>query len=463
MKPTLTRLTQRLLRPFRGEGLKARAGKGAIWTIGGLITGQALRLASNLILTRLLFPEAFGMMALVQVFITGLAMFSDLGIRASIIQNDRSHDHAFLNTAWSLQIMRGLVLWLFSCAIALPVAAFYSEPMLAALLPVAGLTALIAGFTPTRVATANRDLQMGRITLLDILGQAVGIVAMIALAVALQSVWALVFGAVLGALARQVLLMAALPGHRNRLQIEVPALRALIGFGKWVFLSTAFGFLINHADRAVLGKFITLEMLGIYSIGFFLASVPLLLGRPLAGKIVFPLYKQRPPWESAENRRKIFAMRRLLTGALLSLSAVLVLAGDWLVGMLYDPRYALAGPILVLLVISQLPVVILSSYDQILLAAGDSRRFMTRVASNAAVQTGLMIFGVMQFGVIGAILAPGVAALVVYPLLISAVRRYDGWDRGHDAIYGAVALGIAALGLWINHDAISLLIVQALG
>ncbi|MBE0414691.1 oligosaccharide flippase family protein [Yoonia sp.] len=456
----LSHWTKRLTRLLQGDALKARAARSAIWTIGSMAGSQFLRLASNLILTRLLFPEAFGMMALVQIFITGLAMFSDIGIRASIIQNDRSDEPAFLNTAWTLQVFRGVMLWLFACAIALPVAALYDEPMLAQLLPVAGLTALIGGFTPTRVNTANRDLVMGRITLIDIGTQAVGIVVMVILAWLLQSVWALVFGAILSALIKQVLYMVLMPGHRNRLEIDRSAMGELVHFGKWIFLSTALGFMINHADRAILGKFITLEMLGIYSIGFFLASVPLLLAQPLASKIIFPLYKQRPPWESADNQRKIFHMRWWLTGALLAIAAVLVLTGDLLVRFLYDTRYTLAGPILVLMVISQLPLVILASYDQILLAAGDSKRFMTRIAITAFTRTALLILGVMQFGLTGAILAPGLAALLVYPVLISAVRRYDGWDPKHDMVYGAVALVIAVAGLWVNQGAISDLITQ---
>lgn len=452
----------KFMRLLRGDTLTARAGRGAVWTIGSIAASNFLRLGSNLILTRLLFPEAFGMMALVQIFITGLAMFSDLGTYTSIIQNSRSKEPAFLNTAWTLQVIRGFVLWIFACAIALPVAAFYEEPLLAALLPVSGLTALIAGFTPTRVPTANRDLQLGRITVIGIITQAVGIVAMIALAWALQSVWALVFGSLISAVFRQVLLMTSLPGHRNRLQIDRSCLKELVNFGKWIFLSTMAGFLINQADRAILGKFITLEMLGIYSIGYLMASLPLKLGRPLAGKIIFPLYRQRPPWESVENQRKIFRVRWFLTGALMAISLVLAISGDALIRFLYDPRYVLAGPILVLMVIAQMPVIILSSYDQILLAAGDSKRFMTRVVSNAFVHTSLVLFGVIQFGLIGAMLAPGLAALVVYPVLISAVRRYDGWDPRHDLVYAALALVIGMLGVWFNHAALSQFIAQTM-
>jgi O-antigen/teichoic acid export membrane protein len=69
-----------LVLKFRGSSLDARFMRSSVFTLGGYGMGQVLRLASNLILTRILFPEAFGMMALVSVIMQGLAMFSDVGV-----------------------------------------------------------------------------------------------------------------------------------------------------------------------------------------------------------------------------------------------------------------------------------------------------------------------------------------------------------------------------------------------
>ncbi len=110
--------------------LKQRAIRGSLWTLSGHTSSQILRLGSNLILTRLLFPEAFGLMALVQTFIIGLEMFSDVGIRPSIIQNHRGNDPSFLNTAWTIQVIRGFMLWLGACLMAIPAANFFHQPML---------------------------------------------------------------------------------------------------------------------------------------------------------------------------------------------------------------------------------------------------------------------------------------------------------------------------------------------
>ena len=138
-----------------------------------------LRLGSNLLLAWLLFPEAFGLMALVNVFMHGLQMISDTGIRGSILYHRRGDHQSFLDTAWTVQIVRGIVLWICSCLIAIPVMMLYGEPMLGQLLPVAGLTAIIAGFNSTALFTLNRRVALGRITLLDVLSQVASISVMV--------------------------------------------------------------------------------------------------------------------------------------------------------------------------------------------------------------------------------------------------------------------------------------------
>src|SRR3989442_984776 len=102
--------------------LRARAMRGMVWAFSSYGVNQFLRLASNLVLSRLLAPKAFGLMALVAVFLSGLQMFSDVGIRPSIIQNRRGDEPDFLNTAWTIQVIRGTALWLLSCLIAWPAA-----------------------------------------------------------------------------------------------------------------------------------------------------------------------------------------------------------------------------------------------------------------------------------------------------------------------------------------------------
>lgn len=437
-----------------GEGLAARARRGAIFIVLKFGGANLVRLLSNLVLTRLLFPEVFGLMALMQVFMSGLKMFSDVGVKASIIQHKRGDDPVFIRTAWTVQVLRGIVLAIIVVLASPYVADFYEEPLLAQLMPVAALGMIIDGLMPARVLTASRHLVLGRLMAIQFGSQIAIVLITIFLAWMLQSVWALVIGNLIGGVLRNLLLRRFLTGISDGFALDRAALRDLIGFGSFILLSTAAAFVTNSGDRAILGKFVALDMLGIYTVAFTLAAVPMELLRGLGNKIVFPLYSRRPPHESSENRRKLFRSRFLLTGAAFSASAVMIIFGDPLIQFLYDPRYYLGGGMLVLIAIGFLPLLIVGSYDTILLSNNRSDTHAVLVISRGALRLVALLVGILNFGVVGAALAPAVATLFHYPIMVGLTKRYRAWDPVHDAVFFALALGLTALGWWLHPEAI---------
>ncbi len=431
-------------------GLFARALRGSAFTAGSYAFMQVVRLATNLVLTRLLFPEAFGVMALVSVVLIGLAMFSDVGVGPAISQHPRGDEAAFLDTAFTINVLRGGLLWALTCALSYPVALFYGAPELAWLLPAAGVTLLISGFNPTRIETANRHLLLGRVTALDLCAQIIGNLAIIALAFAMQSVWALVLGAIVGSAAKLIIMTLWLPGVANRFHWDAAAGRDLVHFGKWIFLSTACGFLLSQGDKAIFGVYLSLVDLGIYNIGYFLASFPVLLAGAVVGRIMIPLYRDHHPAESDANFARMRRLRFGISGGALLLLAVLALVGVPLVGVLYDARYGAAGIIVVAIACVQMPGVIGMTYDQSALAAGDSRSYFALMALKAAVQTVAFLIGMQQAGLAGALLAQGGAVLLLHPAIVMLARKHRVWDGLHDAVFFAVAFVLAALALGMH-------------
>ncbi len=453
----------KLLGYLKGDGMRARAIRSSGFTFLKLGGHNILRLASNLILTRLLFPEAFGIMALVQVVLSGVTMFSDFGIRGSIIQDKRGTDPNFLNTAWTVQIVRGLLLGLIVLFAARAISEFYETPLLRELLLVSAAVPVIQGFASTRLASASRELYIGRMVGLQLGAQFVAIIVTIFLAWWLETVWALVFGALVGPALVTILSHVVIPGIRNRPRFDIDALKRLFAFGKYIYLGTIAGFFVNQGDKVVLGKFISLGELAIYNIALFLASVPILLGQSLLGSVVFPLYARRPPWESRENRRKIQRSRFFMTGVLLSGLLVLALIGEVLVTVLFDERYHGAGPLVIVIALSAMPRIILQSYPTLPLAYGHSGRFASLNIALAVSQLALVFLGAKFAGVIGAAVAPALSYLLYYPFLVVMVRRYQGWDVAHDVFYFAVALGIAATVFTFNRETLLMVLSTLLG
>lgn len=447
-------MIDRLLSKLRGASLNARFMRSSLYSLGGYGAGQALRLASNLILTRLLFPEAFGLMALVTVIMQGLAMFSDAGISPAIMQSRRGDDPVFLDTAWTIQVLRGVILWLLACLFAVPFSAFYESPQLAEILPWYGLSLLIAGFNPTRLDTANRHLNLGYVTTFELITQVSVIAIAIILAWLLESVWALVISGIASSVILLLLSHFFLPGNRNHFRIEREAARELFTFGKWIFVSTIFGFIYMQGDKLILGKFLPLDQFGIYNIGFFIASFPFLMAGVMTRKVLIPVYRERPPKESLENFQKLQKMRFLLTGAMVGLTGLVSLVGSPLIELLYDPRYRAAGAVVVLVGAMQIPHIMWLTYEQAALAAGDSRRFFVFSAARSVLTVGFMLIGLALGGLFGALLGQGLAGVALYPFVVWLAGSVGAWDRKHDIFYACIGGLIVLISLMVNAQAI---------
>ncbi|KQI73345.1 polysaccharide biosynthesis protein [Loktanella sp. 5RATIMAR09] len=442
---------------LQGGSLTARVMRSSALTLFGFGFSQGTRLLSNLILTRILFPEAFGLMALVTVLIVGLNMFSDMGISPSIMQSKRGDDPAFLNTAFTIQIIRGVVLFLLGCALAYPVSRFYGEDILFPMMVVACLQFVVTGFTPTRKQTAQRHLLLGRVTLLDAINQVLSLALILALALWMQSVWALVIGGLLGAVIGVVMYSLFLPGERNRLTWDKPAVHELIHFGKWIFLSTAFGFLISQGDRLILGKFLPLDAFGVYVIGFFLGSFAMMLGAAVSDRLLIPVYRDRPPANSRENFIKLRKLRSSITLLIFVPLAIAAFFGPSIVDILYDDRYISAGTIVVLISCFSFPLAIGLTYDSAALAVGNSKAYALLSFTKASLALLGLFIGVSLGGLVGALVGQFLGMIAFYPFLAWLSVRLGTWDPLHDGGFTILGAAIMACAFWIHWPEIVLL------
>lgn len=439
----IRRLSSRLQ---HDQGLSWRAIRSTIWSLMGFGGGQAIRLIVNLALARLLFPSAFGTMALIMVVIQGLNNFSDVGTRPAVLRSPRGDDPDFLNTAWTIEIIRGIGLWLVCCAIAVPFARFYDAPDLAPYLMVAGFMSVISGLTPMRVMTAERHLSLRQLTKADLLSQVIYSVLVILLAWATGSVWSLVVMTVLGGLIRNAIFLWMIPGHRDRLHWDRDAVAELTSFGKWVFPSTIMGFLLSQGDKAILGRYLTLTQLGLYNIGYFLASFPLILAGSVVSRIMIPLCRESPPSAGPAEFRRIQRIRFGMTAGALGATLLVAWVGPWLVALLYDDRYARAGIMVTLIASVVIPQIIVLGYDQVALAAGDSRGFFVVTTIRAICFLVCFWTGSHLAGLFGALLGQALGTILAYPATVWLAHRHKAWDPLHDAIYTAIALlGLAII------------------
>jgi O-antigen/teichoic acid export membrane protein len=410
--------------------------------------GSVLRLIASLVVTRLLIEEYFGLMALVNVFILGLQLFSDIGIGPALVQNKRE-DAAFVNTVWTINVVRGGVLCLIAMILAGPYAAFYEQPILAPLIRVAALSSLIDGFRSASFFTQSRRLNLERLVAIELGGALVGTTVMLVWAWTTRSIWALVAAGIVTALFTTILSHVWLPGIRNRFRFEKRAARSLIAFGGWIFFSTVFMFGAENLDRLLFGKWTTMTTLGVYSIAVLLATTLKKAFGKLAMNVLFPLYSAIR--YSKKDLSETYASARLPLLIVAGwITSGVVGGGPTIIRLLYDPRYWEAGWMLQILVFGAwFGWVLRTTHTCVALAIG---RTDLLAATNLAKVLGMALFcplGHWFLGFPGAVLGLAFAEMVRYAVAVFAASLVGLNDRRKD-LGLSIRVALGALASWLT-------------
>jgi O-antigen/teichoic acid export membrane protein len=443
--------------PVGGE-LQARVARSSKWTVAGLGAANLLRLASNVILARLLVRDDFGVMVMVSTFVMGLGMFSDVGVGPCIVHSRRGDDPSFLDSAFSLQVLRGFLLFAAALLLAAPFAALYANEQhpgyaqLEQLLPVAALQAILQGFNSTKIFTAERHLALARKVQGELLAQAAAIAVMVVWAANSPTPWALVAGTLTQAAVVMLWSHLALPGERNRLRFERAALAELLRFGRWIFVSTGVTFFAMQIDRLLLGQKVPEGVLGVYGQALAIVNLPQFLGGVLTGQVIFPLLASYARREPEQLRARFEQSRTTLLRAALLLSLAVALFSPVFFELFYLPEFHDAGWMAPLSMLASWFFLLSVTSDRALLARGDTRSL---ACANLAAFAGKLVGGWLGYRVAG---LPGfIVGLSLGTLLGHAVVQVSLAAHGlpihrQDLRYTAIAALAGGLVFLLNRE-----------
>ena len=403
--------------------IKKLAYRGALWTTLGYGASQILRFVNNIILAWLLGPEYFGLMAVVNILLIGLELFSDIGIGQNIIRSKRGDEVDFLNTAWTVQAIRGFILWFICLAITIPAATYYEDERLLYLLPFVGLSSIFTGFSSTSIHTLNRQMSLEKLTIFELITQLFSITVMLTLAYYNRnSVWSLAIGGVCLHASRMLLSHKLVPGYHNRFAWNKSAFKEIFSFGRWVFFATALMFLAEQADRLILGKLLSFKMLGVYSIAYTLASMPREVIKRLSYKVIFPAISNHIDLPRATLRNKILYQRKKILIAFALTLAGLVTVGDLVIGFLYSEEYIQATWMMPILCAGIWFSVLFYTTSPALLAIGKPLySSQSNLARFIVIGTALPL-AFSKYGILGAIIAIAISDMPLY-----LVNLYGLW------------------------------------
>ncbi|MEM7236984.1 MAG: oligosaccharide flippase family protein [Pseudomonadota bacterium] len=324
--------------------------------------GIVFRIASTLILTRLLSPDIFGLFALIVTFQILAVMLTDFGVRGLIIVSDHAEDRAFLCTCWSVQFVRGFGLSVVIGLIALGVylaqlsgmlggESVYGSADLPLALALSGLQLALQGLESVNQFVYARAMRFGRITILNITFAALGPILTIAIALVWPTIWALVASGLLAGFVKMVLTHTIFSGIAMRFCWQREHVAELFDRGKWIMSHSILHVCCTTADMIVLGAFTSATWIGLYYLARQFIQIPYQLMQKIEGAFGLQFFRHVDDGRTDVLRDKYYRLRMPFDVVACIFAGGFMTASPAVIDLLYDDRYLEAGTIMQILAI----------------------------------------------------------------------------------------------------------------
>jgi PST family polysaccharide transporter/lipopolysaccharide exporter len=407
------RIRQLLSRLTPGGGLAEQTTKSGIWAVFTNVADRALQLLMVIILGRLLSPSDFGLLGIALLTLTACRRFSKLGFDEALIQNSAVNVDSYLNTFWSMEFIRGLLLAGVLLVSAPFVASLFSEPRAEPLIRVIAITPVLLGLKNPGIVYFKKDLNFHKQFAYTMSGSVVNFTVAVALAIATRSLWALVIGYIASDAAR---LVASYLTHdyRPRPALKLDAAKEMFGFGKWMTGSGMIFFLVTQGDDAVVGWLLTAASLGFYQVAYRFAVAPATEISQVISTVAFPAYSQLQD-DISQLRAAFYRTLQVTAFVAFPISIGIAVVAPTFVEATFGQEWIPMVPVMQIVAVHGLLIAVGATYAPIWKALGRPD-LITKLGVIRLVSTGLLIVPATQeFGIVGA--AGAVLGAYVIPIV----------------------------------------------
>ncbi|MDT8375481.1 MAG: oligosaccharide flippase family protein [Mariprofundaceae bacterium] len=271
------------------QGLFYQTFHAAAWHSISFVLVRLVSMIRTMILARLLVPEHFGQISIVLIVIESLWAFSNIGFQSAVVQRKQLSD-LFLQTAWLLVAVRGVLLAVI-CWFSAPYAAdFFHVAVLEGLLHWAALIPLLQGLESMAMSLWQRELEFRKRAWIEFGREAVVTTTAVLIALILwNDARAMVAGLIAGALFH-LIMPYFMHSFRPLLRFNWSLCSELWSFGSHLLVSGLLTFAIASLDDVVIGRLLGMEQLGYYTVAFTLASLLTIQIVQLAHRVLFPAF-----------------------------------------------------------------------------------------------------------------------------------------------------------------------------
>ena len=377
----------------------------SLWALSGKLLSRLFDFALLLVFSRLLTPEDFGLVALAMAPVYIGEALLELPLVQALLRLRNPAAHLY-DTAFTLSVLRGLVLALIFLALAGPLSQFYNDPRLTPLIYALALAPILRGTISPRMVIFMRDLNFRKEFALDVGGKLAAFVVALWIAISTQSYWAIAAATIIAPLTMNVMSYIIAP-YRPQLTLAGWAHFAdMIG---WNSASQVIKASNWQVARILLGRFVPTDALGRYSISDDLLAIPV---RSVIVPLARPLMANFSLQENPANLARAFGLAQsAITGIMTPIFVAICLLAEPIVFVVFGDKWMGAAPILQWLAVSAIIALPVAPLTPLALSLDKTRFETLRAATEFAVKMPAMFIGVVYFGIEGALVAVGLGAV----------------------------------------------------
>lgn len=387
------------------------------------LAGAVLRLGSSLVLTRWLYPEAYGIVAILASVLFVLEMLSDIGVTGLLIRHERGDQPDFIDTLWTARLLRGVLNFGLAFALAPWIATFYGEPRIGDALRILSPWFLFAALESAAIPLAMRHQKARLVGYLELACSAASTLFVIVFSYYSRDHWGMVYGMVFGRALQTAASYVVFRRGGPRLFLERPALRELFNFSKYVMPTSVLTMLLVQYDKVIFLRLFDLGLLGIYGVaGSIAMPVSGLLTR-VHHVVLFPRCAETFRRDPTALREGFYLQNVRLVALATTLPALVGGAAQQIIELLFDPRYSAAGFVLGALMLKVSLQAILEPAETVLTAVGYPRAQMMSNFIRIGWLVPASLFGYYWMGFHGFVLMAALDALPALAYTLWVQRR----------------------------------------
>ena len=399
--------------------LRQRAAKGFFWSLIQKWGRAAITALTFVVLSRLLTPEAFGLVTLASVFIDFVEIFLDQGFSAAIIQRpevDRKH----LDTAFWISILTGAVLTMGNIAASGYIATFFHEPRLALVLRWLSLSYIVNALSTTQLAVLQRKLAFKNLAARSLAATTIGGVVGIGMALAGFGVWSLVGQNLVRGIAAAVILWSS-SDWRPGFNVSVERYKELFHFGISVVGNNLLNVTIRHADDFLIGFFLGPIWLGFYTVGYRLLLIIIRLVTEITNTVAFPTFA-RIQHEPERMRRAFYKVTQYTSLLSFPIFIGLAVLAPEVVPAVFGAKWAPSIPVMQVLSLIGILQSVLFFNGSVLRASGKPNWELAIMTLNAFCSV-LGFLVTVKWGIVAVAASFVVTGYLLAPVSYMAVRK----------------------------------------